>query len=129
LFLEELKQTLKEGQKDVAKGKQLFKKKRGHDKVIEKSEKGEKLQFTNKNDPILVLNELPPPTREALMAMSAESEHACLLNYLDRHTNMLKNELSKAVVREQKTLADKFTKLQGFMYTQKLLFEPQTDFY
>jgi len=130
-FIKRLGDTLKEGEEDVKKGKVLFgaKKKRGIDEANKPSKKGETLQFANKNDPILVLNELPPPTRDALMAMSAESGHACLLQYLDRHTNMLKNELSKAAVREQKTLADKFTKLQGYMHTRKLLFEPQTDFY
>ena len=130
-FIKRLGDTLKEGEEDVKKGKVLFgaKKKRGIDEANKPSKKGETLQLANKNDPILVLNELPPPTRDALMAMSAESGHACLLQYLDRHTSMLKNELSNAVVREQKTLADKFTKLQGHMYAQKLLFEPQTDFY
>jgi len=130
-FIKRLGDTVKEGEEDVKKGKVLFgaKKNRAIDEANKPSEKGEKLQFANKNDPILVLNELPLPTRDALMAMSAESGHACLLQYLDRHTNMLKNELSKAAVREQKTLCDKFEKLKGFMYTQKIQFEPQTDFY
>ena len=128
-FLKDLEETLKEGQKDVAKGKQLLKKKRDHEKANERSEKGEKLKYTNTNDPILVLNQLPPATKAALMAMSVTAGEACLLQYLDRHTNMLKNELSKSVVRGEKTLYDKFEKLQQFMKLQQLTFEPQTDFY
>ena len=131
-FLKSLERTLKEGEADVKKGNKLFGKatnKRDRAKANEGSGKGGKLNFANKNDPIHILNELPKPTREALMAMTQAGGEACLLEYLDRHTAMLHNELNKATVFSQKTMYDKFSKLKAFMEIQGITFEPQTEFY
>ena len=130
-FLKDLEETLKEGAADVVRGEKLFgrKKKRDRHQANQKGGKEGKLNYANLNDPILILNELPQPTREALMAMSATAGEACLIEYLNRHTNMLHNELNKATVHKQNTMYDKFLKLKQYMEVHGIAFEPQTDFY
>ena len=131
-FLKDLEDTLRVGEKDVERGKRLFtkaKKKRDRAKANEESEGGGKLNYANLNNPILILNELPKPTRDALKAMSTVAGEACLLEHLDRHTNMLHNELNKATVHKQTTMCDKFLKLKQYMEIQGIAFEHQTEFY
>jgi len=129
LFDQNLNKVLTEGAADVAKGKALFGgKKRAIDDANKPSEKGGNLVFVNKNDPILILQELPEPTRLALTALPAATMERCLLDYLDAHTNRLNSALSKALVHEEKTMCDKFEKLEQMMKAQGLVFAPQTDF-
>jgi len=63
-----------------------------------------------------------------LTALPAATRERCLLDYLDAHTNRLHSALSKALVQEEKTMYDKFQKLDQLMKAQGLVFDAQTDF-
>jgi len=128
-FDQNLNKVLTEGAADAAKGKEVFGgKKRAIDDANEPSEKGGNLVCVNKNHPILILQELPEPTRLALTALPAATMERQLLDCLDAHTNRLNSALSKALVHEEKTMWDKFEKLEQMMKAQGLVFAPQTDF-
>lgn len=130
-FLDRLDKVVGEGEDDVNKGKKLFKedKKRDREKANEPSKVEGKLKFDSKNSARLVLDDLPPLTREALMAMPADRMQACLSAYLEEHVNLLQNDLHRAFVRGQKTECDKLVRLQAFMSMQGLHFKSQCVFF
>jgi len=121
-FFKKLDDTLKEGSKDVEHANKVLKK-RDHGEANKPATKGTKLKFANKNDPCLILENLPSTIKAALMVMPPQQMERELLAYLDRQMGRLEMGVARDAVRKETTMIDKFVVLVDMLQGQGMHLE------